>query len=313
MQTATRLENIQEQEQGAGPCSEPCSLALGAFDGLHRGHMAVIREAMKAPFSAGVLTFTGSPQGSPGLITPEEKEEILREEGVSRLYSLDFSKVKNIPAEEFFWDTLQKRCMAKRLCCGEDFRFGQGAKGDAALLQDLCKEAGAELVILPNLMENGEKISSTGIRAAVQAGDIPAANCLLGRPFGFKAEVIHGNHLGRELGFPTVNQALPEHFTLPPFGVYASQMDIGGGKKYGVTNIGMKPTVGSDRVLAETWILDFSGDLYGKKIRLSLLKFIRPERKFNSLEELKAEVLRNGEQARKIAENWEIDWKKAAF
>ena len=296
MLTVTRLEDISE--------TEPCSLALGAFDGLHRGHMAVIRAAQEKPPSlhAGVLTFTGSPQGSPALITPEEKEEILRAEGVERLYSLHFSEVKDIPAEEFFWDTLQKRCKAKKLCCGEDFRFGKGAKGDVSLLRSLCKEAGTELAVLPAVTENGEKISSTAIRAQVQAGDIPAANRLLGRPFGFAAEIIHGNHLGRELGFPTVNQPLPEHFSLPPFGVYVSHMEIDGVKHYGVTNIGKKPTVGSDRVLAETWIMDFSGDLYGKTLRLSLLEFLRPERKFDSLEELKAEVLKNGEQAREIAE-----------
>ena len=294
MRTVTTLAEVRE--------AEPVSLALGAFDGLHRGHMAVVRESMKSPFLSGALTFTGSPQGSPALLTNEEKEELLRQEGVDRLYALAFSQVKDIPAEEFFWETLQKRCNAKKLCCGEDFRFGQGAKGDIALLRTLCKEAGTELCIVPAVTENGEKISSTRIRAAVRKGDIPTVNRLLGRPFGFSAEVIHGNHLGRELGFPTVNQPLPEHFSLPPFGVYASHIEISGVKKFGVTNIGKKPTVGSDRVLAETWILDFSGDLYAKKIRLSLLEFIRPERKFDSLEELKAEVLRNGEQARAIAE-----------
>ena len=296
MQTVTKLLGIREES--------PCSLALGAFDGLHRGHMAVIREAKKSPFSAGVLTFTGSPQGSPGLITPEEKALLLSEEGVDRLYSLDFSEVRQIPAEEFFWETLQKRCMAKRLCCGEDFRFGQGAKGDIFLLRSLCEKAGTELAVVPAVAENGKKISSTGIREAVQTGDIPAANRLLGRPFGFSAEIIHGNHLGRELGFPTINQALPEHFTLPPFGVYVSYVELDGEKNFGVTNIGKKPTVGSDRILAETWILDFSGDLYGQNIRLSLLEFLRPERKFDSLEELKAEVLRNGEQAKEIAKSW---------
>ena len=296
MRTVTRLEDISE--------TEPCSLALGSFDGLHRGHMAVIRASLENTFSnrAGVLTFFGSPQGSPALLTAEEKAEILREKNISQLYFLEFSEVKNISAEEFFWEVLQKRCKAKKLCCGEDFRFGRGAKGDVFLLRSLCEEAGSELVVLPAVKENGEKISSTRIRAAVQAGDIPTANRLLGRPFGFRAEVIHGNHLGRELGFPTVNQPLPENFAVPPFGVYVSRVEIDGVLYYGVTNVGKKPTVGSDRVLAETWIMDFSGDLYTKRIRLSLLQFLRPERKFDSLEDLRAEVLKNGEQAREIAE-----------
>ena len=117
--------------------------------------------------------------------------------------------------------------------------------------------------MVPPVLEGGEKVSSTRIRAAVEAGDIPLANRLLGRPFGFSLEVIHGNHIGTGLGTPTINQALPEGFVLPRFGVYASWVRIDGRYYYGVTNIGVKPTVGSDRVLAETWMPEFSGDLYG--------------------------------------------------
>ncbi len=294
MVTITNIKEIRE--------NTPCSLALGAFDGLHRGHMAVIRAALAPPFAehAGVLTFSGSPSGASAVITREDKEALLEKEGVGRIYSLCFSQVRDIPAEEFFWDTLVGRCKAARLCCGEDFRFGRGAKGDAALLRRLCREAGIELCILPAVLDSGEKISSTRIRAAVKAGDLPLANHLLGRPFGFSGEVVHGNHIGTGLGFPTVNQAIPEGFVLPPFGVYASWIQIEAAWYYGVTNIGVKPTVGSDRVLSETWIPDWSGDLYGKRLRLSLLQFIRPEQKFASLEELKAEIRKNAVQAAEI-------------
>lgn len=294
MQVVTEPEQIRE--------TEPCSLALGAFDGLHRGHMAVIRAAAKPPFAdrAGVLTFSSSPSGGAALITAEEKEKLLLEAGISRLYSLCFSQVKDIPAEEFFQTTLLERCKAKRLCCGGDFRFGKGARGDVPMLRALCEQAGVELTVLPAVEEDGEKISSTRIRAAVKEGDIPTANRLLGRPFGYAGEVVHGNHIGTRLGFPTINQPLPEHFATPPFGVYASFVELGGEKYFSVTNIGVKPTVGSDRVLAETWIPAFSGDLYGKRLRLSLLYFIRPERKFDSLEELKAEIQKNAEQAKAL-------------
>ncbi len=296
MVTITSIEKIRE--------AVPYSLALGAFDGLHRGHMAVIRAALASPFEscAGVLTFAGSPSGGPAVLTQEDKESLLEQQGVKRLYSLCFSQVRDIPAEEFFWETLVKRCKAAQLCCGEDFRFGKGAAGNVELLQRLCQEAGIELCVLPPVLDGAEKISSTRIRAAVKAGDIPLANRLLGRPFGFSGEVIHGNHIGTRLGFPTVNQAMPQGFALPPFGVYASRIQIESTWYTGVTNIGVKPTVGSDKVLAETWIPAFSGDLYGKRLRLSLLQFIRPERKFDSLEELKLEIRKNAVQAGEITE-----------
>ena len=164
----------------------------------------------------------------------------------------------------------------------------------------LCQQAGAELYVAPPVREGEQKVSSTRIRAAVEAGDIPLANRLLGRPFGFSLEVIHGNHIGTGLGTPTINQAIPEGFVLPKFGVYASWCRVGGEYFYGVTNVGVKPTVGSDRVLAETWMPDFQGDLYGKRVRVFLLEFLRPERKFHSLDELKSAIRENGEQAKAV-------------
>ena len=130
---------------------------------------------------------------------------------------------------------------------------------------------------------------------------MPQASRLLGRPFGFTLEVIHGNHIGgSKLGTPTINQALPEELIFPRFGVYAAWCRVEGERFYGVCNVGIKPTVGSDRVLAETWMPDFAGDLYGKEIQVELVEFLRPERKFDSLEELKAAIKKNGEQARAL-------------
>lgn len=304
MKIVRKLENIQG--------NAPCSLALGAFDGLHRGHMEVVRTAVQGKtagrfVSSGVFTFETSPSGGPAVLTGEDKQEILRDQGIDLLYSFRFSDLRDMPAEKFVREVLFEKCRAVRLCCGEDFRFGKGAKGDVSLLSRLCREHEAELTIVPPVLEAGEKISSTRIRAAVEAGDIPLANRLLGRPFGFSLEVIHGNHIGTGLGTPTINQALPEGFVLPPFGVYASWARVEGREYYGVTNIGVKPTVGSDRVLSETWMPDFSGDLYGRRVRLFLLQFIRPEKKFGSLEELKAEIGKNARQAKDIAESCPIE------
>ncbi len=284
----------------------PSSLALGAFDGLHRGHMAVIRRAC-APgeggrrLQPGVFTFSRSPAGDSAVLTGRDKERLLEDAGVEVLYSLEFSQVKDWEAEAFVEQVLFETCAARRLCCGEDFRFGRGARGDTALLQTLCDRRGVELTVVPPVKEGGEKVSSTRIRAAVEAGDISLANRLLGRPFGFSLEVIHGNHIGTGLGTPTINQAIPEGFVLPRFGVYASWCRVGGEYFYGVTNVGVKPTVGSDRVLAETWMPEFQGDLYGKRVRVFLLEFLRPEKKFGSLEELKAAIQTNGEQAKEVA------------
>ena len=277
------------------------SIALGSFDGLHVGHQAVLAAAFFPDFTPTVLTFQQSPSGEPLLLPSDDRRALLTRRGFSEIYTLNFEEVKDTPAEVFAEDFLFGVCGANRLVCGKDFRFGKGAKGNADLLAALCTEKGAQLLVIPPVMENGEKISSTRIRKAIEAGDIAAANQLLGRPFGFAGEVIHGNHLGTGLGTPTINQAYPERLTVPRFGVYAAWCRVDGEDYFGVTNIGVKPTVGSDRVLAETWMPDFSGDIYGKQVRLFLLDFIRPERRFDSLEELKAVILQNAEQAREIA------------
>lgn len=280
-----------------------CAVALGAFDGLHAGHMRVIREVVgQGMLTPAVFTFSENPHGGSLLAMSEEKEKVLRSAGVEILFVADFSAVKRMPPEQFFLEILLKRCKAKLLCCGGDFRFGKNAAGDITLLRKLCRKHSVALRVMPPLNIDGEKVSSTRIRQAIERGDMKAANRMLGRPFSFSLEVIHGNHIGQGLGTPTINQALPSGFILPKFGVYASYVRISGKDYYyGVTNIGVKPTVGSDSVLSETWIPEFSGDLYGKRVRLYLLDFIRPEQKFGSLEEMKAEILCNARQARDIA------------
>lgn len=278
-----------------------CAMALGNFDGIHIGHLKVIEAAVKTRgLSPAALTFQQNPHPVPSIVTREDKEKIMAQRGVQLLISLPFAEVRDMPAEDFFRQILLEKCRAGKLCCGSDFRFGQGAGGDYALLKRLCQETGTQLEIVPFVTLDGQRVSSTRIRKALQAGDVLLANRMLGRPFSFELEVIHGNHIGRGLGTPTINQALPEGFILPKFGVYASIAEVDGTDYYGVTNIGVKPTVGSDRVLSETWMPEFHGDLYGKKVRLSIYAFIRPERKFASLEEMKSVIVENARQSKEI-------------
>lgn len=234
------------------------------------------------------------------LMTQEDKRESLEKLGIRNLFQVDFASVKDMDPEQFFCEILVGRCNAAMLTCGEDFRFGKGAEGDIRLLEKLCRKEGIQLKVCPPAMEDGVVISSTEIRLALKNGEIQRANRMLGHAFGFTLPVSTGNRIGRTLGTPTINQWLPEGFIRPKFGVYAAVVFLKGEYHWGVANIGTKPTIGKYDPLAETWIGEFSGDLYGKRIRLELLGFLREEKKFNSLEELKAEILKNAEEARKM-------------
>lgn len=293
--------------------------ALGSFDGLHLGHRQVIGNTLSAPgLRPAVITFQQNPSFSlqkkpvPLLTTNEQKLALLEEMGVEVVYLLPFDRIRDMEPEDFV-EALYRVCRIRALSCGFNFRFGKNGRGDAGLLKELCREKGIELSVTPPVSVAGETVSSTRIRACLEQGDVQQAGQLLGRPFGYDFEVTHGRQLGRTWGTPTINQPFPAGYVLPRFGVYASLVEVEGQKYYGVTNIGVKPTVGSDCALSETWIPEFSGDLYGKKVPVELLDFIRPERKFDSLEQLKNEILENGVLARKIAEReWKDPfWKKS--
>ncbi len=293
--------------------------ALGSFDGLHLGHRQVIGNTLSAPgLRPAVITFQQNPSVSlqkkpvPLLTTNEQKLALLEEMGVEVVYLLSFEQIRDMEPEDFV-EALYRVCRVRALSCGFNFRFGKNGRGDAGLLKELCREKGMELSVTPPVSVAGETVSSTRIRACLEQGDVQQAGQLLGRPFGYDFEVTHGRQLGRTWGTPTINQPFPQGYVLPRFGVYASLVEVEGQKYYGVTNIGVKPTVGSDCALSETWIPEFSGDLYGKKVPVELLDFIRPERKFDSLDQLKNEILENGVLARKIAEReWKDPfWKKS--
>ena len=293
--------------------------ALGSFDGLHLGHHQVIGNTFSSSgLRPAVVTFQQNPSASlqkkpvPLLTTNEQKLALLEEIGMDTVYLLPFDQIRDMEPEAFV-EILYRVCRVRKLCCGFNFRFGKNGRGDAALLETLCRQWKIELCVVPPVLVGGEAVSSTRIRSYLEEGNVQQAGQLLGRPFGYDFEVTHGRQLGRTWGTPTINQPFPQGYVLPRFGVYASLVTIEGKKYYGVTNIGIKPTVGSDCALSETWIPEFSGNLYGKKVPVELLDFIRPEKKFDSLDQLKNEILENGVMARQIAEReWKAPfWKKS--
>lgn len=271
-----------------------CAVALGNFDGLHIGHLAVIDRTIALAgesMTATVMLFDEHSMKAvtgvapPRLITEEERADIFKKNGIEP-FVISFSRIKDFSPKEFVEKVLVSELDARIVVCGFNYRFGNKAKGDAKLLEEICIEKGIKCVIINEVVKDGMPVSSTAIRSAVECGDIEKANAMLGRSFGYCTEVINGDKRGRTWGFPTINQKLPEGFVVPKFGVYESIVTVEGQRYLGVTNIGLRPTVGTEKVLSETHILSFDGVLYGKKVDVRLIRFIRSEQKFSSFDEL---------------------------
>lgn len=287
--------------------TKPSAVALGLFDGVHRGHQMIIGEAVKAAGADGInsavfcfKTDTVTSKGHDGriemLMTDKEKAKLIDSLGVDYLYSPDFNDMKSLAPEDFVRDVLKGFLDCRYAVCGTDFTFGKGAAGKAEDLSALGKKYGIEVRVMDQLLYEGGVISSTEIRRLIRSGGISGANEMLGYRYGYVAEVEHGYERGRTWSFPTINQKIPKGLVLPKFGVYCSKVLIDGKWYSGVTNIGVKPTVNVETApLAETFIIGYEGDLYGRELELRLYEFVRPERKFDSFDELKAEIGRNTE------------------
>ena len=285
------------------------AVALGLFDGVHRGHQAVIRAAAAcAPeLLPAVFTFrfdarevvTKKQFGQ--LLRPELKAKKLEEYGIRFMLEPPFSTIMKMAPESFIQGILFNFMHAKAVFCGEDFRFGKNAAGDTSLLKAACEKNGVRFDILPPVLDDGLPVSSTRIRNALREGDIELANRLLGSPYMTCGTVVHGRHMGHSLGFPTISQLFSPEDLIPRFGVYATIVEIDGKQYVGATDIGVKPTVGEGYApAAETYILDFDGDLYGRNITLRYYAFLRGERRFDSLQQLTDTVLANAQQAKEL-------------
>lgn len=276
------------------------AIALGTFDGLHLGHMAVLKNICNNGYSPLALTFDTPPRmqyvNKRGLIfTKEDKYALFDSMGI-QAFSLEFDKVKNLSPLDFLIQLIEEY-HPSLIASGFNFRFGRGAVGDDVLLNAFCKEKGIEYIAEPPVMEQGLPISSTRIRNAVSSGEVVLAKKMLGRYFSFKNTVIHGDRRGRTIGFPTMNQAYPTELVAPRFGVYASLTEIDGKCYRSVTNIGKRPTFETDYIISETHLFNYNFDAYGKKARVYLTQFIRDEVKFNGIDELKKAIAEDTKKA----------------
>ena len=246
-----------------------------------------------------MLALTG--QAPPEILQSAERERLLTEMGVKFEY-ISFKEIMNLTCREFFEEILLKRLNAAAVCCGWNYRFGRGNEGGCRELSELSDEFGVELHISDHVDLGGEPISSSRIRLAVEQGDIPLANAMLGREFSYSAPVVSGYHRGHLLGAPTINQRFEPDFVRPRKGVYASFTTVGGVRYPSVTNIGLRPSFENEDFRSETCIIGFSGDLYGQVIKVSLLDFIRDEQKFGSVEALSAQIALDAARAKEIFE-----------
>lgn len=265
-------------------------VALGAFDGVHLGHAALLRETVQTACKQGlvpaVFTFADDPgKGAPTLTTMEDRMAEFQKAGIKLVFTVHFSQVRQLTAEQFVAQILLAQCHAKAAVCGFNFRFGQAASGTSDTLLSLLPSSH----VLQPVIYQGQAVSSSRIRAAIGEGDVRCACALLGRPYTVSGKVLHGKALGRTIGFPTIN--MKPLTLLPKSGVYATRFLLDGESYLSMTDIGTRPTVeGKGEIRMETHIPHFEQDVYGKTVSVAFWQRLRDEIAFSSIDELKRQL-----------------------
>lgn len=283
--------------------------ALGFFDGVHRGHAAILQKTAETArvlaLRPAALTFREHPRsltgsGAPPLLTSNvQREALIRAQGMEEVLLLTFdSDFAALSPEQFVTDVLCKTFRCGAVVSGENYRFGRGARGTPELLRQMGPGLGLRVFTCPAVADEGGPVSSTRVRRLVESGEMESAGRMLGRPFAIEGEVVHGVRVGRRLGFPTINILPQPGLALPPYGVYATYVDIGGERIPAVTNVGVRPTFTDEgRVSVESHLMGFERDVYEQTARVDFLRFLRPERAFASAEELRGQIARDVQSA----------------
>ncbi len=283
-------------------------LCLGNFDGVHLAHRELLgsalawRETLGVDASVGVfcfreLTAKYLDQDFEGqLCSLEERMARFRACGMEFVILADFCEVRNVSAEQYLSDILIGQCHAVAVACGFNHRFGKGGQGTVALLEKYFE--GRVYVQTPVLFE-GERVSASRIRKLLQEGCAEEARTLLTLPYSITSPVLHGKTLGGKMGFPTANQCFGEGYVIPKLGVYVTECEVDGVRYRGVSNVGARPTVDDgDAVNCETYLIDFSGDLYGRVLTVHFLKYLREEKRFENLDLLRAQITQDIQAAK---------------
>ncbi len=296
--------------------STPTAIALGNFDGIHQGHQTVLQPIIDSGQSQknshvcpSVVSFTPHPRefftgGQVQLLTPvAEKADLLASMGIEQLILLPFDRnLASLSPQQFVEQIIVQQLQARQISVGSDFRFGWQRKGTGEDLRNIAADFGITVQLnslrkYQDAAGDAVRVSSSLIRQALSNGEITSANTLLGRPYSLIGEVVSGQQLGRTIGFPTANIKPPAEKFLPRFGVYAVDVFVDRATVKGVLNIGCRPTVAGKTPTIEVHLLDWSGNLYGQTLKVNLLDFLRPEQKFDSVEELKQQITKDCQAA----------------
>ena len=299
------FENLEEVKN-----IEPCCIALGNFDGVHVGHQALIKAAVEKAGEKGlksaVFTFSPLPKNLiPGqkpvknIIYQDEKAALIEKLGVDYLFNIEFTKeIMMMEPETYVKEFLVDRFNAREVFCGFNHRFGHKAAGNDELLKELGKKYGFGVNQIAPVMIDGDVVSSTLIRGLIKAGDVDECPKYLGRNYDIAGEVVVGNRLGKTIGFPTSNIMIDETMVTPPNGVYITYCLYNGVRYPSVTNVGVKPTIGTFKKNMETHIFNFDKELYGKYIKVEFVKMTRDEVKFGSVKELSEQIAKDCREAK---------------